>query len=897
VRKISKTMAVMGLLTPFGASALGIGDIRLHSALNQLLNAEIPLVTSGSESVSDVRVSLASPDAFSRAGIERHYVLSKLRFSPVQKPDGSYVIKVSSQDVIREPFLNFLVEVNWPQGRLFREFTVLLDPPAAFKESAVGTPALPGRHQGADSSGPSTDETPVYPHNKFSATPSLQTGRAADERRVQGSQFGPVRRNETLWNIARLVNRDRSVTQEQMAIALYQANPHAFYKDSVNALKAGETLKIPDRETILRMSPQEARAEFYRQTHTGQLSARAAEKADTPPADGEQVQGQLKLLAASDSKAKTESALPNSKEDGTKTKENIALEVADTVKQENEEIRSRLAQLEQQLSSMQRMLSLKDEQIATIQAQQKAPSQNEFPSDSVAEKPAATQERPAQAELPAQPEPPKDAAATPQPAPAAAELSAPLPAAAAQKPQPAPLPSSEDTGLLSELLDEPQYLYYAGGAALLVGLVAWLAIRRRASMIEEMESILAASELRKPQRTPAAAPATDETSADQVVTTAKSSFLSEFTPSDFDALAGESDEVDPISEADVYLAYGRYKQAEELIRNAIEQYPEKDECKLKLLEIHYATENKQAFESYAKEIFEQDEEPDPQFWDKVVEMGRELCPESPLFRGPVDTLSSNAGPLDVADIHGSFTGSVDFSSDLAESIDLDHELMTDLKGFEQTKGKPTDEFDMNVFAPTETSTASAPASLELEAEQEPESLASLDFDLSSISAAKLSENVSDSEPPLRLDNLIQFETSKPSTTKIGTISAQTHRDKTLDDILIELGANPEPAPRIAEDLSKNSHVAKDEFDFDLEMVSPPREAPLRSGEIVVGENGEGFTDLTDMDEQETKLDLAKAYVDMGDEEAAREILEDVMEKGNEVQKMEARTRRDELTKR
>ena len=111
MRKISKTLALMGLLAPMGANALGIGDIRLHSALNQSLNAEIPLVISNNEELPEIRINLASQEAFSRAGIERHYALSKLRFKPQQKADGSYVIRVSSVEAIREPFLNFMIEV------------------------------------------------------------------------------------------------------------------------------------------------------------------------------------------------------------------------------------------------------------------------------------------------------------------------------------------------------------------------------------------------------------------------------------------------------------------------------------------------------------------------------------------------------------------------------------------------------------------------------------------------------------------------------------------------------------------------------------------------------------------------------------------------------------------
>ena len=124
MRKIPNTLVILGLLTPLvtpvEAGALGIGDIKVRSNLNQALVAEIPLVTSGSDTLSDIRINLASPEAFAQAGIDRQYFLSKLVFKAVQKSEGTYIIQVTSREPISEPFLNFLLEVNWPQGHLLR---------------------------------------------------------------------------------------------------------------------------------------------------------------------------------------------------------------------------------------------------------------------------------------------------------------------------------------------------------------------------------------------------------------------------------------------------------------------------------------------------------------------------------------------------------------------------------------------------------------------------------------------------------------------------------------------------------------------------------------------------------------------------------------------------------
>jgi pilus assembly protein FimV len=134
--ELSKTIAVIGLLAPFGAGALGIGDIRSHSSLNQPLTAEIPLVLSGSDKLNNIQVRLASLEAFERAGVERLHALTQLQFKPVAKPDGRHTIQVSSRDVIQETFLDFLVEVESPQGTLLREFTLLLDPSRAVSQAS-----------------------------------------------------------------------------------------------------------------------------------------------------------------------------------------------------------------------------------------------------------------------------------------------------------------------------------------------------------------------------------------------------------------------------------------------------------------------------------------------------------------------------------------------------------------------------------------------------------------------------------------------------------------------------------------------------------------------------------------------------------------------------------------
>jgi len=907
VRKIPKTLALMSLLAPLGANALGIGDIRLHSALNQSLNAEIPLVTSGGEELSDVRVSLAPPEAFARAGIERHYSLSRLRFSPQQKADGSYVIKVSSQGSIREPFLNFMIEVHWPQGRLQREFTVLLDPPASFQEAEendretelpeagayrrpVEQPVRRPVQTAEPAPVPSRPRRPVQEARAIEAPPP-----PAEPVPVSGAQYGPVSRNETLWSIAKQHNQDNSISQEKMLQAIYRANPQAFYKNNINALKAGETITIPDRETIVRLTGAPSAPQTVR--HTGKLAATPQKPEEEIPAAGEAgAQGQLKLVAPSPSKSKDEAAASGAKGKAGRSREDT-LETSDTVKRENEEIRKSLAELKDQLSGIQRLLSLKDEQIATLQAQQKQTGKE--PAPATAQQPPTPAQTPPPAmppsveagKTPAVAEPPKVPAPTPAqeaqakppttatPKPGEA-VSAPAPPAqpavkrppVQAKPAQPPAPAKEE-GIVAGIMEHPTY-YAIGGIVGILALSVWLIKRRRAAMIDETESILTLGDREKaiqPKRPPISLghPPSGISEQSSVTTASRSSFLSEFTPSDFDALGGEMEEVDPISEADVYLAYGRYKQAEELIRSAISQNPERDECKLKLLEIHYATENAQAFEKFAEELASTHKEAKPDFWEKVVEMGQELCPDSALFGGSHPA----AAPAQAVAGLGSSVAAE------AESSLEEDDYLFKKKAEEPSYGYPA-----------------SPAIEEPKAEEDLESIA---YDFFSTetkakgSAAGLAMEEPEEETEIQaLDNVIAFEFDKPSA-ESADMSAEA-QEKTLDDILAELGVLSQSAALQPEPETHDSDQSNS-IDFDIEFKQMLEAAEQASSQYEE-EPADDHMALLEMDEQETKLDLAKAYFDMGDDESARAILESVAEQGNDAQKEEAWSLLGRLTK-
>ncbi|MGZ8218230.1 FimV/HubP family polar landmark protein [Methylomagnum sp.] len=895
-----------------GANALGVGDIRLHSALNQSLDAEIPLVLSGADSLSDVRVSLASPEAYTKAGLERHYFLTKLQFSPAQTANGTYVIKVSSRDVMREPFLNFLVEVNWPQGRVVREFTALLDPPASMQGEAVAEtePAMVERpvrrYERVAEISRSGDVAPPVRRSAqrtVSAAPPVAAPAAPppSEEQLTNEAYGPVRRDESLWGIAKALNNDASLTHEQMVMGLYRANPQAFAR-GVNSLKAGATLRMPTREFIAQLSPPQARIEYARQQ--GWNTSRMAGARIPQLAEGEGPQNQLKLLAPADTKGQGTA----SQAGGGKGRGDLALEVAETAKQENEELRSRLAQLEQKLSEMQRKLSIKDEEIATLQTQPHGTAATPPPAELPPPKSAAPQAvtPPPQAQpsavTPPSPQPPVAAPTAGQPTPSLAPES-PKPGVTPPQPAPPPKPKPAPTPPVvtpapeaSDWMTDPTYLGIAGSAVIL-GVTALLIRRRRNAIIAETESILIAAERASRQASLGGAgqfstirPTSAEPAVEPIAAP-KSSFLSEFTPSDFDTLGSETDEVDPISEADVYLAYGRYKQAEELIRHAISQHPERDECKLKLLEIYHTTENRAAYENYAKELKAQRKDGQPEFWNKVVEMGRELAPGSALFQG-----SASASPK-AAD--KSFDSTMGLGS-----LDLSDDLIDDLKRFEIEFSEPSlsGDGDTDLIALDFGSSADdlgTPVVKPGEAER----FAALDFDLASLGISKPKASTPapakaapKPEAAPELDNLLAFDFGSPAPKPQAPPeeSYEEQADKTIDDILRDLtdslkqeepAPKPEPtSPAAGGDLSLSGLG----FDLSLFEQSSLGLAETEATAEMQEESGDLYAGLTDMDQVETKLDLAKAYADMEDEESASEILQDVLATGNDKQKAEAR---------
>jgi len=373
VRKLAVALALAGGLGSGVAQALGLGQIELQSYLNEPLDAEIVLPQSRGVSPGDVLVNIASDAAYERVGLDRGQFLSKLRFEVVTGTDGNLVVNVSSREPLREPYLNFLLELTWPNGRLMREYAVLVDPPVYAEESGVREQvAAPSSTTRTFEPAAQTTRSSESIRRQAEAESSLGRGYSADT-------LGPTGPSDTLWTIAQRVRPDNSVSMQQVMLAIQDLNPNAFIGGNINRLKRGEVLRVPTKDQIQSRTRAEATRIVSQQNQEFQSPQRTVDATQTPqPAQPtEQAaagagDAELKLLVAeeSDSRDSTEGGSAGGDSDlpgGVDAGEAIAMEELESARRENAELNSRVEDLQDQVETLQRLIELKNSQLADLQ--------------------------------------------------------------------------------------------------------------------------------------------------------------------------------------------------------------------------------------------------------------------------------------------------------------------------------------------------------------------------------------------------------------------------------------------------------------------------------------------------------------------------------------------------
>ncbi len=667
LRKRAIAVALTALLSPqvFG---LGLGTLKTTSALNEPFDGRIDIVGATATDFDSLSVQLADGRQFDRAGVERAAVLLNLKFEVVSSESGSDYVRITTKDPVREPFLNFLLELNWANGRMVREYTILLDPPT-YDRNRVRAPAP----LAAPTTPPSAAVGTSTPAASPIAAPSTATAPVA----APAGTTGPVTANDTAWGLALTHRPDQSISVHRMMLALLRANPEAFIQENVNQLRRGAILRIPSANEIAGISQSEAVAEIQRQHQLWQDYRQGVASAPTAPVAAEPSADSAEDLLGDAGTEPAESKTPDdarlelaAPEDGEAIKtpggeaggsadEALAKEDLDAKAQENSDLKAKLQEADQIIDLLQRQVQIKDEELAALQArlggESAAPdaSTDAAPADTaVTPTPPASEAEAAPPVTSEETAPVTEAAPTPEPpvTPAPPVTSEPVPAKpepVVQAPEP---PASGWQASLNNLLPEHLRSAVPGGALTIFGIagtfVALLLVGLSKALSGRGDKAIVATKPRA--ATAAAAPtapaAAAAPAADAMVATREdlTAFDSskvdpeqfqrtmEGTKEQFAAAPPAAPEEDPLEEVNVYLAYERFDQAEELVRNVIAKYPNEPKYKLRLLEIYYSASNQPAYEQAARELHDEVGENSP-LWESAVAMWNEMSPNRALF--------------------------------------------------------------------------------------------------------------------------------------------------------------------------------------------------------------------------------------------------------------------------
>ena len=914
------------------AYAAGLGKLTVLSSLGQPLSAEIELTSVTADEASGLMAKLAPADAFRSANIDFNPALLSLRFAVEQRGSRQF-IKITSSQPVNEPFVDMLLELSWGTGKLVREYTFLLDPvdlrsaqaPQVSAPVSVipqGTRTAPATQGSVTrlTPAPGAASSPSASEPARSSTPAQPRGEGASEYRVKTG--------DTLGKIAAQL-KPVEVSLDMMLVALYRANPDAFAGNNMNRLKSGQILAVPASGVIKGTGEGEARgvvvahaADFnaYRNKLAGQVATTAPDKA---PAASQSTGGKItaqveeRRTAANESKDQlklSKATAPtdvNGKTSAAVAEDRLAKEkaLADAT--------ARVKELERNVSDLEKLMVVKNK--AAADAQKAAPgvaAQKPLPVPAVAPiaAPVATVAKPAPAPAAAAPivvpAPAPVVAATPVPAP----VGTPPASAVAEPSDTAPIKPADRIAVLkkTEPVEEPgildllkENLIAIAIALLAIAGLAAVAMKRRnngSSASSNEPSILGAP-------TDQAHSLFAETGG-QSVDTSNSVFNSSFAPS---ASQLDTNEVDPVAEADVYIAYGRDAQAEEILKEALRTHPERYPVRLKLLEIYAARKDLRSFETQATDLYSLTKGQGDE-WTQAAALGLAVDPLNALYAS-----AANSGPSTV--IPASQPVVLAKTAPIMEEVptDLDLTDATALPVAPEPAARPIEDstldFDLGGLS-FEPMTQSAPTGAPATAAAMASGVPDLDFSMpGTVVPAAVA--------PVKADESLDMAFNMDFDAPAAAAPAAAHA-KAMDDIDLDINSNDFTAEYAASakgDLSGMGDLASafdmpaapsagpaaapsldlDSMNFDLPSSvtagTPAKPAPQFDMssinlDLPTVDHADNFANTMAMDsgdqsamhmEMETKLDLAIAYQEIGDKEGARELLEEVIKGGSDEQ--------------
>ncbi|MFJ7788059.1 FimV/HubP family polar landmark protein [Pseudomonas sp. NPDC096925] len=887
IRKLVLAMAAASALSSGMANALGLGELTLKSAQNQPLDAEIELLDVRDLTAAEVAPSLAPPEEFSKAGVALPTYLEDLTFTPVINPNGKSVLRVTSSQPLPGPVVKFLVQVMWPQGRLLRDYSVLLDQAKAQGDKPAAGNVAPA---------------------------------------VTGAGSYTTQRRDTLWQIAARNTQGGSI--QQTMIAIQALNPDAFIGNNINQLKVGQVLRLPDQQQIQNIPQGEATAEVAEQyaawregrrlgPRARQLDATRRGAAEAAPA--RIAQGDNLRLVSPGNQAGADQAKALS------DKLAVAQESLDTSRRDNEELKSRMADLQSQLDKLQRLIELKNNQLARLEAQGAA--------------------------APAQP--------VVKPAPAAVD-SAPKPVPAAEV---APAGSVVD-----EIMGNPLLLGLIAGSAFLVLLLLLLLLARKRKAQQEAEKHLRMARALEEEQ--GAGFDSDSASLDGVEVSAPSVTLSPAVVAASVAAAAAAEkpaapavEAQPEAQADPHaallaeveqcVAEGRLNRATDLLEPAVAAAPQRDDLRLKLMDVYARQGDQSAFVEQERKLpaSEQNSAAVAGLKERypamlglaaaglgaaalAAEMDEQYVQEL-LLDQPETPVVAEAAPEELPAFEPEAVAQAEPEAVLEPEVELDAELdafdeapTLDAPGLDEQGLDSAFDLSLGEDLPDEDPLAAPlldePVTQQpvldepvldepmLEAAQPEEEPFAVDAELQADADADFEAMLAQAEPQPAVDlSDFDLDISEPVAP-----AAPAAVNETPVDVAAELAAfDSEPAfdplsefdlPSdfdLSLSLEDDSPAAKsfaselDDVNAELDKLSQSLESPslephFTSEDAAAQPEPEPLDDLdfdffSGSDEVATKLDLARAYIDMGDNQGARDILDEVVKDGDDSQRQEA----------